>query len=283
MTNGIRKNAAKISQDERDRLRDAFIELGRRKYPDGVSYWHKQDAIHQATHVHMGASFLPWHRELCNRLEALLREVDPGVSLHYWDWTTDPRASDNGTGGTINLFTDIFMGSASGTVGTPFESLRPPTIIREVAFGAPPPSPPSVQSDEDIIGTGNTAPIEDQFRLFHDKLEKSPNHNRIHPYIGGNIAGPRSAFEDPFVFLLHSNVDRLWASWQLIAGEEWRLNPNQVYGREGTKNPILENLEPWAGGTGTRPWAPPDNQQKVKTSKDPSVVKPPLYDTNPST
>lgn len=280
MTNGIRKNVAKISKDERDRLRDAFIGAGKKLYPDGVSYWHKQDAIHQGTHVHMGVSFLPWHRELCNRLESLLREVDPTVSLHYWDWTTDPRASDNGTGGTTNLFTDIFMGSASGTVSTPFESLTPPVIIRNVASGAPSPSPPSVQSDEDIISIGNTEPIENQYQLFHDALEKSPNHNTIHPYIGGNIANPSSAFEDPFVFLLHSNVDRLWARWQLVPGKEWRLDPDKVYGNVSNDTRIMENLEPWAGVTGIRPWASPDNQQEVKNSKDPSVVKPPLYDTN---
>src|SRR5262249_40340199 len=47
------------------------------------------------------SEFLPWHRELCNRFEALLRKVDPQLSLHYWDWTTDPRG----------LFTAQFMGS----------------------------------------------------------------------------------------------------------------------------------------------------------------------------
>jgi len=256
------------------------LELVKKLYPDGVSYWDKQDAMHRHTHVHRDVSFLPWHRELCNRLEALLREVDPTVSLHYWDWTTDPRASDNGAGGMTNLFTDDFMGSASGTVSTPFESLAPPNITRGVASGASPPSPPSVQSDEDIISTGNTASIEKQYRLFHDNLKRSPNHNDVHPYIGGSIEDPLTAFEDPFVFLLHSNVDRLWASWQLVSGKEWRLDPEKVYGEVSNHERIIENLEPWAGATGMRPWASPDNQQEVKNSKDPSVVQPPLYDTN---
>jgi hypothetical protein len=97
MGDGIRRNVAMISQEERRRLRDAFIALNRsRFYPGnrndipagGVSYWFKQDEIHQSTHVHSfppwrGIAFLPWHRELCNRLEALLREVDPVLSLHY--------------------------------------------------------------------------------------------------------------------------------------------------------------------------------------------------------
>jgi hypothetical protein len=65
-----------------------------------VSFWDKQDQIHQATHVHGGPAFIPWHRELVNRYEALLRQIDPTVALHYWDWQTDPRKSPDGAGGT---------------------------------------------------------------------------------------------------------------------------------------------------------------------------------------
>jgi hypothetical protein len=105
---GIRRNVATISQEERDLLRDAIAELNQdpQRYPGnrddvplagGVTFWFKQDEIHQATHVHGGPAFLPWHRELCNRFEALLRGVDSRLSLHYWDWTTDPHASSRPT------------------------------------------------------------------------------------------------------------------------------------------------------------------------------------------
>ena len=73
----------------------------------------------------------------------------------------------------------------------------------------------------------------------------------------------------------------MWAKWQLAPGRSWRLDPNQVYGSDGTAPSIVAQLEPWSGGSGLRPWAPPDNQQVVKTCKEPSVVSPPLYDTNP--
>jgi hypothetical protein len=124
---GIRRNVAKISQAERDLMIDAFLKMDTTKfYPDGVTYWDKQEDIHKEAHsagqdVHGGPAFLPWHRELCNRLEALLREVHPEISLHYWDWTTDPRASDNGAGGTTNLFTTQFMGSSQGNAGVPLK------------------------------------------------------------------------------------------------------------------------------------------------------------------
>jgi len=52
---GIRRNVATVSQQERERLRNAFLVLDAAlKYPDGLSYWDKQNQIHRATHVHAG-------------------------------------------------------------------------------------------------------------------------------------------------------------------------------------------------------------------------------------
>ena len=96
-------------------------------------------------------------------------------------------------------------------------------------------------------------------------------------------AATASATRSPSQFLLHANTDRLFALWQLAPGQEWRLDPDRVYGRAGSAPAIVSNLEPWAGGEGLRPWAPPDNQQLVKSCMDPSVVTPLRYDTNPVT
>ena len=71
---GIRRNVAYLDDDERELMINAIIALntdnkygysGERDDPivGGVSYWFKQDEIHQATHVHGGPAFLPWHRE----------------------------------------------------------------------------------------------------------------------------------------------------------------------------------------------------------------------------
>ena len=277
---GIRRNIAHVTEEERDRFRDAVVQLNNRYYPDGISKWVKQDQIHEATHVHEVPSFLPWHRELCNRFEQLLREFDPDLSLHYWNWTEDPRAASDGNGGIVNLLDEGFMGTGSGTVGVPFAGFPP--FSRNVAGGDAPPSPPGVDSDAEIINSTNGLSPNAQWNVIRAKIQSSPNHNSVHTYIGGNIGSPHTAFEDPFIFLLHSNVDRLWGMWQTVPGEEWRLDPELTYG-DGSNHPnIIENLEPWAGGSGLRPWAPPDNQQVVKNSKHPSVVGPPCYDTMPT-
>src|SRR5262245_19161114 len=96
-----RKNVATVPSGERDRLIHAFIALDNQLYPGSISWWDMQQIAHDATHNHCGPSFLPWHRELINRFELLLRASDPHnpntalnsstVKLHYWDWTTDPR------------------------------------------------------------------------------------------------------------------------------------------------------------------------------------------------
>jgi hypothetical protein len=43
MANGVRRNVAKVSHAERDKLRDAIVALDGMNYPDSVSFWHKQD------------------------------------------------------------------------------------------------------------------------------------------------------------------------------------------------------------------------------------------------
>src|SRR5712692_4507476 len=215
MTRPIRKNVAHISKTERERLRNAYLEVNKKLYPDGVSYWYKQEQIHMGTHVHGMPSFLPWHRELLNRFEALLQSVDPLVALHYWDWTTDPRHSPNGRGGTVNLFTTDFMGASNGPAGPPFAGKLdnngvlagsrdatgnpadpPMQITRAMQAGLPP-----VDTDLEIVTFANSAPVADQWKLFRQKLERSPNHNSIHGWVGGTMGPPMTSFEEPFVFL----------------------------------------------------------------------------------
>src|SRR5712692_2711939 len=170
---GIRRNVAQIPDEERGRLINAFLALDTTKiYPDGVTYWDKQEEIHKNAHaagqdVHGGPAFVPWHRELCNRLEGLLRQVDPRLSLHYWDWTTDPRVA---TADRVKLFTHACMGDdggeginrvpadGGGDAGIPFQDFETTEggghnfIWRNVGATAGKPSgEPNLDSDATIL------------------------------------------------------------------------------------------------------------------------------------
>ena len=296
---GIRRNIASVEPAERALLKDAFVKLMGRKYPGfrddpvpgGVTWWFKQDEIHAATHVHGGPEFLPWHRELVNRFEGLLQAINPELSLHYWDWNTDP----------VDLFTPDFMGSARGDAGDPWldagfydpdadpfraddafdpnnHPFDPPrTLRRDKWRGAPPIGSEGWHSDSEILAA---ADFREMNRLLTD------THDLIHFYIGGTIEDAHTSFRDPFVFLLHSNVDRLFAFWQLQVGHEERLDPQLVYGPD-SGNPGLNGfIEPWSTGRSvdpfgvvhfTRPWFAPENEGFPKTYKDVSVVAPPHY------
>ena len=309
----------------------------------GVTFWFKQDEIHQATHVHGGPAFLTWHRELCNRFERLLTMATPTASLCYWDWNEDPENTIDANGNKLDLFTNEFMGSAHGAAGEPWLSAgfyNP--YPDEDAFRAIDPfdSQHSNPSDPPVALTREKQPgtleeyMKNQGALFYSdrdiiesetfsemrrKLERV--HNWAHNYIGGTIGDPHTSFRDPFVFLIHSNVDRLFAAWQFRKGFEWRLDPEQIYGEEknttalGSTSPyvivgINTMLSPWCGigypyeyaegqeqenseepgVSDVRPWAYPENWhrdpnryplEEPKNSVHVSIVVPNEYDKFP--
>lgn len=352
---GIRRNIKDVEPTERAMLRDAIVEMHHRYYPGNtgdtppghVSWWFKQDEIHQSTHVHNGPEFLPWHRELINRFEDLLREINPQLTLHYWDFRDDPRNIPDGNvgggvRGLVRLFDDIanpFMGSSSDSAGDPWLQEKfydpaagtpghppariegddldhnpydPPTDIPRtrapfVIGSAPAPMTNVANSEINDHGTGILQ--QTNFSSMRQALEQL--HNEAHIYFA-NIS-PHLAFRDPFVYLLHSNVDRIYSKWQTDPAYPARLQPTTVYGNESTGDflvndeehavPQIQNLthnvEPWSTGANTfrdvdpanpaniinvtfniRPWSAPDNQGQPHDYHDISVVTPPHYDTN---
>jgi len=372
---GIRRNIATVSKEERDLFIDAIKQLNQKFYnPNGsrndfpagkVSYWFKQDEIHQSCHVHGCPAFLPWHREMCNRFEGLLRSIHPELSLHYWDWNLDPSNMHDEKGKPVNLFDSNFMGKANGLVGEPLKSAgfyvdhpaneqqyrdeRSPVILNRPNLNDPstwsyptimggqpirynpadPPkflrrnkmagAPPVGQTMEGIYWATDAelinAPTWEDFNDLMQGAELdngSTNgaHACAHSYIGGNLSNSHISFRDPFVFLVHANVDRLWAMWQQ-KDTVVRLNPMNLYNKEGNskgngdvekeepnepKWGILSPLVPWSGWnsqtneTGIvknvwpiRPWFPPDNEKNYKNAKDISVITPPKYDTTHNT
>jgi hypothetical protein len=229
----------------------------------------------------------------------MLRAINPQLSLHYWDWTQDPRAITNanlggGATGTLNLFTSDFMGYGGSTrqpIGPPWQNAAAPW--RNDGFYVPEASPDRDSSgnpadspravNRSVVGSPASAPDDTailnagDYAAMRVRLENV--HNGMHNFV--RMGGEHISFRDPFVFLLHSNVDRLFARWQTDPGHPKRLDPNTVYGSESGDAGLNSEIRPWSGVPPTvRPWAPPENQQVAKNYKHPSVVAPPLYETN---
>ncbi len=293
---GIRRSILDVDAEERLLLKNAIVELHNRFFagartdtpPGGVSFWFKQDEIHQATHVHGGPEFLPWHRELVNRFEALLRMVDSRLSLHYWDWTRDASP----------LFSPAFMGGGSGDAGDPwlaagFYVPGADPYRGDSAFDPanknpadPPRTLTRAYSGGTIPAATDTAIVEAaDYQAMRALLEGA--HNTSHGLIGGTLSDGHTSFRDPIVFLLHANVDRLFTRWQTDPAHTDRLDPELIYGSESAA--MDELVEPWSTGHSIdafgvehfiRPWTAPESLGEPHTYKAPSIVTPPRYDTN---
>jgi hypothetical protein len=281
---GIRRNIAQVDPTERALLRAAILELHNRHYPGlktdnppgGVSWWFKQDEIHQATHVHGGPEFLPWHREFTNRFEALLRQVNPQLSLHYWDFKDDPTNIPNanlggGVVGALNLFDANFLGAG---VANPGDNADPDAFSANVDAGNPwlaagfydplagtaGHSPFRGAFDGDSTGTNNPNDLPQHMArtwaagraailLLADEDTMLANNTtfptfrvaleNLHNRTHGIVANVSQhvAFRDPLVFFLHSNVDRLFAKWQTNPAFPARLDPSSLYGTEPGQQP----------------------------------------------
>lgn len=319
---GIRRNIFSVSPEEQKRLVAAIVKLNqppfvfqgtRTDFPaGGVTWWFKQDEIHQATHVHGGPLFLPWHREMTNRFEDMLRQVDPDLSLHYWDWNQDisplfplfgnmqgPAGEPWLSAGFYNpdppgdnwrddvVHDLILSGAKKVPAGYDLHANPadpPKNLKRNVQKGKPPAgkAPNNWPSDTALID----APTYAEFNTLMIGPFEDPGvgaHDAAHAWLG--LEDTHISFRDPLVFLLHSNVDRIWACWQKQKPSE-RLDPNKIYG--DTPGSSLQKLfeaplQPWAG-TGPwpmRPWYAPENKKEVKNSKHPSIVTPRAYNACP--
>jgi tyrosinase len=257
----IRKNANALSSAERDRFIAALAKLnnqGQGRYQD-FRDMHTLPALSQA---HGAPGFLPWHRAYILDLERDLQAIDPSVTLPYWRFD---QASPN-------VFTMDFMGQ-SDNIGTvqfsPSNPLRfwktdgQPGISRRPLFPVSS-APPGLLNETKTLALGAS------FGAFRG-MEGNP-HGFAHTSFGGWIQDPATAPKDPLFFLLHTNVDRLWAKWQKT---KKRFDPNLAASFVPNGNPPGHNLNdtmwPWNGvKTPPRPSFAPGGQM----SNSPCVSAP---------
>lgn len=204
----IRKNANDLTAEESNRFLSAFAILNDRgmgRFSD-FRDMHKDNTSLEA---HGNAGFLPWHRAYVLDLERELQRIDPSVALPYWKF--DEPAP--------NLFTRAFIGVPNNLGRVQFDPGNPlefwvtdqaPGIVRNPLFDTDT-LPAFVMSEADTLLLGG---IGDVYANFVG-MEGDP-HGNAHTSFDGFIRAIETAVKDPLFFLLHANVDRLWAKWQWL-------------------------------------------------------------------
>ena len=270
----VRKDAEALTDAERDRFVSAFAVLNNRGLGpfSGFHAMHTEDTNDEA---HGLDAFLPWHRAYLLDLERELQVIDPAVALPYWRFDRPaPR-----------LFSADFVGAPSGAPsplgGAPpvlsaANPLRTWTIDgasgidRHPRFADPRVSAASPQPGRTVLDERTLLlfaaqedlayayeDVEDGEPGFRDFLESNP-HGAAHVSFAGFIRAPGTAAGDPLFFLLHCNVDRIWALWQWHEERFDGTDVDTYFYRGSSGDPgdtrighnLHDTMWPWNGQTG---------------------------------
>ena len=236
----VRKNANTLTTGERDRFVAAFAQLNNQ----GAGRFQDFRDMHtnlSSPQAHGAPGFLPWHRVYILDLERELQAIDPSVALPYWRF--DQAAP--------NIFALDFLGVSTALGTVQFSSTNPLQFwktdgvqgITRRPFFSVNTAPSGLRSEAQTLALGNL------YSAFRN-LEGNP-HGTAHTSFGGSISSIPTAAKDPLFFLLHCNVDRLWAKWQRL---NRRFDPALAASFDSNAgNPIGHNLPdtmwPWNGIT----------------------------------
>jgi len=239
----IRKNANTLTLGERNRFVAAFAQLNNQGAGRFADFRDMHTDVSQPQ-AHGAPGFLPWHRAYLLDLERELQAIDPSVALPYWRF--DQPAP--------NLFTVDFFGVSNGG-SVQFSNTNPLQFWTTdgalgIVRGPRNLWNPSTQPGPGVITETQTLALGTQYPAFSG-MEGNP-HGTAHTRWDGFIRQIGTAARDPLFFLLHCNVDRLWAKWQRQNG---RFDPAQAASYDSNPgNPIGHNLVdtmwPWNGITG---------------------------------
>jgi len=242
----IRKNANKLTVAERNRFIAAFATLNNRGTGRFTDFRDMHtDASRSQGHDRPG--FLPWHRAYLLDLERELQAIDPSVALPYWRF--DRPAP--------KVFTRDFLGAAGPGGEVQFSANNQfqfwvtdgiPGIVREPGFD-------TATEGANVLSEAQTLALSSSYGPFRSSMEINPHGWAHTSFDDGAIISINTAARDPLFFLLHANVDRLWAKWQRQFIRFLTTQPD-TYDNSSTRagHRLADTMWPWNGITGgTRP------------------------------
>ena len=237
---GCRKNLTRLTMAERQAFTNAINQL---RTDGGYETFVQQ---HQGAmgHGHGGPAFFPWHREYIARFENALQAIDPSVGLPYWDWTAENL---NSAGTESLIWRDDFMGGpgapGTGNLATgPFAGwgLRRNNFN---IFASP--------------GTGGTIALSMASSNYTTFRQIEGPHGAAHVWVGGHVGNASIAPRDPLFWLIHANVDRLWAEWIKQHQGAPGFQPFLPVSGGPAGHNLNDTMWPWNGTTvpfGVLPW-----------------------------
>jgi hypothetical protein len=149
-----------------------------------------------------GRNFLAWHRRYLLRMEDRLRDLDPTITIPYWNWANDQSLP---------------------------APLTDPTLLASWGVERFPTSDqlPTADDVRNILNSTSS------FLSFQTDLEAGP-HNTVHRFVGGAQGGQVGTMatsaspKDPLFWLHHAMVDYIWAVRQQSGTRASSFPPNET-------------------------------------------------------
>jgi tyrosinase len=144
--------------------------------------------------------FLAWHRRFIFEMEQVMQDINPRISIPYWDSSEDQST-------TSDLWSEDFMGSFNTNWG----------LGRRLGQYNDLPTPNDIAS----------MLTETDFFEFSDFFERRPPHSGAHRWVNGPMitsASPR----DPVFYLHHVFVDKLWHDWEEVHQTSFYLRNDMI-------------------------------------------------------
>jgi tyrosinase len=229
-----------LTAKERRNFVDAVKTL-KQTYHDGATISIYDEYVHvhmmgmQNTHIHEGPIFFPWHRVLLRSFELELQAINPRVTLPYWDFSVDNQPDSS-------LWASDFMGGDGDPSDNdavqdgPFRKgqwkllFDGPNLRRQFGYYRPTlPTPDDVAGAFLVesydcppydVGSDITLSFRNYAVGWNFPSGEPEMHNRVHNWVGGSMLEMTSP-NDPVFWLLHANMDRLWAEWEAIYGFDY--------------------------------------------------------------
>jgi tyrosinase len=246
----LRKNANTLLPRERDRFLEALAKLN----AGGSGLYQDFRDMHVGAsdaEEHRGPHFLPWHRTYLLDLERELQAMDPAVSLHYWRFDEPAphvfRSDFMGATAQVTLVdppSDVVFNSGHSLSGWITDGV--PGISRSALFDTQTSAAPGLP-EFPLFSEEETLALGDFYSAFR-RMEGSP-HGAAHRSFVGSISSISTAVKDPLFFMLHANVDRLWALWQWLKRRTDPDDLNVYRGQDLDGRRLDDSTWPWNGVT----------------------------------